>query len=118
MAIDEMYRQVGSPKFDKSGIMTKGLIVRVLILPGHLDDAKKIIKYLYKTYGDVIFISIMNQYTPVNPCLYNNLNRKLTEKEYDEVIKYALELGVKNAFIQEGETASESFIPNFDKNVL
>lgn len=118
MAIDEMFRQVGSPVFNKSGLMAKGLIVRVLILPGHLDDAKNIINYLYKTYKDEIFISIMNQYTPVNTCLYNNLNRKLTDEEYDDVIKYALELGVKNAFIQEGDTALESFIPNFDKNIL
>lgn len=118
MAIDEMYRQVGSPQFGKDGLMTKGLIVRVLILPGHLEDAKHIIRYLYKTYGDDIFISIMNQYTPVNPCIYNNLNRKLTEKEYDEVVKYALELGVTNAFVQEEGTAEESFIPDFDTSVL
>ena len=118
MAIDEMYRQVGSCEFDESGLMKKGLIVRVLILPGHLDDSKKIIKYLYQTYGDDIFISIMNQYTPVNHCLYENLNRKLTEKEYDEVIQYALELGVTNAFIQEEGTQEESFIPHFDKSIL
>ena len=118
MAIDEMYRQVGSCEFDSKGMMKKGLIVRVLILPGHLEDAKKIIKYLYKTYGDDIFISIMNQYTPVNHCIYNNLNRKLTEDEYDEVIKYALELGVSNAFVQEEGTAEESFIPDFNTNVL
>ena len=118
MAIDEMYRQVGSPEFDENGLMKKGLIVRVLILPGHLEDSKKIIRYLYNTYHDDIFISIMNQYTPVNPCIYNNLNRKLTEEEYDEVIKYALELGVTNAFVQEEGTAEESFIPDFNTNVL
>lgn len=117
-AIDEMYRQVGTPQFDDNGLIKKGLVVRVLILPGHLDDAKKIIKYLYNTYHDDIFISIMNQYTPVNTCIYNNLNRKLTEDEYNEVIKYALELGVKNAFVQEEDTASESFIPNFDTSVI
>ena len=118
MAIDEMYRQVGDYSFDKDGLMTKGLIVRVLILPGHVEDAKKIIKYLYMTYKDSIFISIMNQFTPVNTCIYNNLNRKLTDEEYDEVIKYALSLGVTNAFIQEGETADDSFIPDFNTNVI
>ena len=118
LAIDEMYRQVGSCEFDENGLMKKGLIVRVLIFPGHLEDSKKIIKYLYNTYGNDIFISIMNQYTPVNPCIYNNLNRKLTEEEYDEVIKYALEIGVENAFVQEEGTAEESFIPPFDKNVI
>ena len=118
MAIDEMYRQVGRPIFDENGLLKRGLIVRVLILPGHLEDAKNILRYLYQTYKDDIFISIMNQYTPVNPCLYNNLNRKLTQEEYDEVIKYALELGITNAFIQEEGTAEESFIPCFDKNIV
>ena len=118
LAIDEMFRQVGEYKFNEQGLMTRGLVVRILILPGHLDDAKMIIKYLYKTYKDDIFISIMNQYTPVNHCIYNNLNRKLTEDEYNDVIKYALELGVKNAFIQDGDTAEESFIPKFNCNII
>ena len=118
MAIDEMYRQVGKFKIDNKGILKKGLIVRVLIIPGHVDDAKKIIEYLYKTYGDDILISIMNQYTPVNTCIYANLNRKLTEEEYNEVIEYSINLGVINAFVQDGETASESFIPNFNKSII
>ena len=118
MAIDEMYRQVGEPVFNDEGLMIKGLIVRVLILPGHLDDSKRIIKYLYKTYGNNIFISIMNQYTPVNTCIYNNLNRKLKKDEYDEVVKYAIDLGVENAFVQEDETADESFIPDFNTKVI
>ena len=118
MAIDEMYRQVGSIELDKNGMLKKGLVVRVLILPGHIHDAKEIINYLYKTYGDDIYISIMNQYTPVNMCLYDNLNRKLTEEEYDEVVNYALTIGVTKAFIQEGDTAMESFIPDFDKSII
>ena len=118
MAIDEMYRQVGKIEIDKNGLMKRGLIVRVLILPGHIDDSKKIIEYLYKTYGNEIFISIMNQYTPINTCIYSNLNRKLTKVEYNEVIDYAINLGITNAFIQEGDTASESFIPVFDKSII
>lgn len=118
MAIDEMYRQVGDIEFDQNVLMQKGLIVRVLILPGHVDDAKNIINYLYSTFGNNIFISIMNQYTPVNKCKYDNLNRKVTEEEYDEVINYAIELGVENAFIQEGDAAEESFIPDFNKNIV
>ena len=118
MAIDEMYRQVGSCEFDDNGLLKKGLVVRVLILPGHIDDSKKIIEYLYKTYGDDIFISIMNQYTPINKCKYSNLNRKVTDEEYNSVVDYALDLGVKNAFVQEGEAASESFIPNFNKKIV
>ena len=118
MAIDEMYRQVGKYELDNNGLLKKGLVVRVLLLPGHIDDSKKVIEYLYKTYGDDIFISIMNQYTPINKCKYSNLNRKVTDKEYDEVVEYALDLGIKNAFVQEGETASESFIPQFNKKVV
>lgn len=112
--IDAMYKQVGSPIFD-NGIMKRGLIVRVLLLPGHLEDAKRIIKYLYEKYKNDIYISIMNQYTPIKIInKYNNLNRKVTEEEYDELINYACDLGVEKAFIQEGDTQEESFIPCFN----
>ena len=108
-----MYRQVG--KFViKDDLMKKGMIVRHLMLPGHLDDSKKIIKYLYDKYKDNIYISIMNQYTPVRKTEYDNLNRTVSDDEYNELIDYALSLGIKNAFIQEGETMKESFIPDFD----
>lgn len=118
MAIDEMYRQVG--KFSlRRGLLKKGLIIRVLILPGHSDDAIKIIEYVYKTYGNDVIISIMNQYTPVNKIeQYEILNRKVTDEEYNKVIDAAVKLGIKNAFIQEGEAASESFIPDFDSSVI
>ena len=118
MAIDEMYRQVGGILLDSDGMIKRGLVVRVLILPGHVEDAKNIIKYLYKTYKDEIFISIMNQYTPVNKCKFDNLNRKVSDDEYDDVVNYAIDLGVTNAFVQEGEAASESFIPEFNKDII
>ncbi len=118
MAIDEMYRQVGKFEIDKNNLMKKGLIVRVLILPGHKSDAKEIINYLYKTYHDDIFISIMNQYTPPSSCKYSNLLEKVSEKDYEEVVNFALTIGVNNAFIQEGDTAKESFIPKFDKSIV
>lgn len=111
--IKEMYKQVGKPIIEK-GIIKKGVIVRVLVLPGEVDDAKKIIKYLYDEYKDNIYISIMNQYTPVYKLEYENLNRKVTDEEYDDVINYALDIGITNAFIQEGDTMKESFIPEFD----
>jgi len=95
--------------------MKKGVIVRHLVLPGHGDDSKKIIKYLYETYGDKIFISIMNQYTPMKTFEnYPELNVKLSEKEYDEVVDFAIEIGVENGFIQEGDASGESFIPLFE----
>ena len=115
-AIDEMYKQVGKVVI-KNGIIKKGMVVRHLVLPGHTEDSKKIIKYLYEKYGNNIYISIMNQYTPVTKTKYANLNRTLTENEYDEVVNYAYDLGVRNAFIQEGETCKESFIPKFTNNL-
>lgn len=113
-AIEEMYNQVGTPII-KNGLMKKGVIVRVLLLPGLLEDAKKIIKYLYDKYRDDIFISIMNQYTPVRKLKFEELNNKVSEESYNELINYACDLGITNAFIQEGETQLESFIPNFNK---
>lgn len=114
MAIDEMVKQVG--KFViKNDLMTRGVIVRILILPGHADDAKKLVRYLYNAYKDNIIISLMNQYTPLKHFDdFPNLNYKVSDEEYQDVIDFALDLGVKYAFIQEGETQSESFIPNFN----
>lgn len=129
-AIAEMVRQVGEPVFQERNtnlsfntaddyetmpLITKGVIVRHLVLPGCVEDSKKVIKYLYHTYGNGIFISIMNQFTPVaNLENYPELNRKITEQEYDEVVDFAISLGVENGFIQEGNTSDESFIPPFD----
>jgi len=114
-AIEEMVKQIKENQFDKNGIMKKGIIVRHMIIPGLIEDSKKIIKYLYDKYSDNIFISIMNQYTPLEHVKdYPEINKILTNNEYDEVINYAIELGINNGFIQDGETANESFIPNFD----
>ena len=112
--IEEMLNQVGEPQIDDYGIMKKGVIVRLLILPTHISDSKKIINYLYTKYKDKIILSIMNQYTPIRILKYKELNRTITEEEYDEVINYAYDLGVRNAFIQEGETQECSFIPDFN----
>ena len=111
--IDVMVKQVGNIEV-LDGMMNKGVIVRHMVMPGGVDDSKKIIKYLYDKYGDNIFISIMNQYTPVRECKYSELNRRVYDSEYDEVVNYAYDLGVRRAFIQEGDSQLESFIPNFD----
>ncbi len=114
-ALKEMVRQVGEAKFS-GDIMTKGVIVRHMILPKHIEDSKKVIKYLYDTYKDKIYLSIMNQYTPVRKIKeYKELNLTVDNQDYDEVINYACDLGVTKAFIQEGETCKESFIPDFSK---
>ena len=113
-SLAEMFRQVGTPVFD-GDMLIKGIVVRHLLLPGCTEDSKAVIRYLYKTYGDRIFISIMNQYTPLpHVASYPEINRKVTQAEYDEVVDYAIELGVENGFVQEGDTADESFIPEFD----
>ena len=116
-ALKEMYRQVGSPLFDDKGIMVKGMIVRHLMLPNMEEDSKKIIKYLYDTYKDNIYLSIMNQYTPLRKLPYEELNRKVDNLIYDEVIEYAYDLGVRKAFVQDDETQSESFIQDFNNNI-
>lgn len=112
-AIKEMVRQTGKPVIENN-IMKKGVIVRHLLLPNHLEDSKKIIKYLHDTYNEDIYISIMNQYTPIKKFdKYPELNRTLTDKEYDELVNYACDLNITQAFIQEGGTCKESFIPDF-----
>ena len=114
-AIWEMYKQTGKNKFNKKGLMTKGIIVRCLVLPTKSNDTKEIINYLYKKYQDNIYLSIMNQYTPVNDIKdFTFLNQTISESEYNDVINYAIDLGIKNAYMQEGGTCSESFIPKFD----
>ena len=114
-AIKEMVRQSGSCQFGEDGYIRRGTIVRHLILPGHTKNSRKVLRYLHETYGEEIYISIMNQYTPVREFgEFKELNRKVTKREYEKVLDTAVEMGIQNGFIQEGETASESFIPEFD----
>jgi len=113
-ALAEMVRQQPVAEFDEHGMMKKGVIVRHLMLPGGIKDSKAVVKYLYETYGDQIYISLMNQYTPLpHVAKYPEINRKVKKFEYDTLVDYAISLGVENGFIQEGETAKESFIPAF-----
>ena len=112
-AIYEMVHQVGKPIFDEQGMMKKGVIVRILLLPGHVAEAKLSLKYLIDSYGDDIYVSLMNQYTPM-PDMKPPLNRRVTREEYEQLIEYAEKIGLKNGFTQEFGTAEESFIPPFD----
>ena len=114
-AIKEMVRQSGSCQFGEDVYIRRGTIVRHLILPGHTRNSRKVLRYLHETYGEEIYISIMNQYTPVRKFVeFKELNRKVTKREYEKVLDAAVDMGIQNGFIQEGETASESFIPDFD----
>ena len=115
-ALEEMVRQVRTPEFDERGMMKKGVIVRHLLLPGCLADGKRVVKYLHETYGNRIYMSLMSQYTPLeslDAAKYPELNRKVPEYAYEKLVDYAISLGVMQAFIQEGDTAKESFIPPF-----
>lgn len=133
-AIDEMVRQISEKKqpedcssdgicsFDDRGMMRKGVIIRHLVLPGHVRNSKDVLNLLYERYNNALYYSIMNQYTPPEDRMildglskeHPELTRKLTKREYEKTIDYALSLGITKAFIQEGDTASESFIPPFD----
>lgn len=119
-AIDKMVEMAGSPVFDtKTGLIKKGVIVRVLVLPAHTNEAIKIVRYLYERYADNIYLSIMSQYTPLLDTLpkgseYDCLRRSLTNREYNKVINQALDMGVTNAYFQEGPVNLESFIPPFN----
>ena len=101
----------------KIRVLTRGVVVRHLLLPGQLIQAKMIVRYLYETYGDRIFISLMSQFTPDHEALaehFPELDRKVLGREYRSLVDYAAGLGVTNGFMQEGEAASDSFIPAFD----
>lgn len=114
-SLRKMVEQTGEPVFDDNGMMKKGVIVRHLMLPGHLDDTKNVLRLLYKYFGDKIWISIMNQYTPLcSDERFPELSRTVSDEEYDEAIDYACSLGIENAFVQEGGTVGESFIPPFN----
>lgn len=118
LALKEMYRQVGKPRYNKKGMLKKGVIVRHLVLPNNYQDSKKIINYLYQEYKDNIILSIMNQYTITKITKYPELNQKVDPKEYDNLIDYAYNLGIRNCFTQEEESQSESFIPKFKGDTI
>lgn len=120
-ALSEMVRQTGKPLFypepgnEENRLIRKGVIVRNLLLPGHVEESKKVVRYLHETYGENIYISLMNQYTPMADMRDDPLlGRRVTKREYERLIQYALEIGVVNGFIQEGKTAQESFIPSWN----
>ncbi len=115
-AISEMVRQQPVCEFDRDGMLKKGVLVRNLLLPKHVMNSKKVLKYLYETYGEQIIISIMSQYTPTDcvPDSFPELKRKVTKGEYERLTDYALKLGIENAYIQDQESSGTGYIPEFD----
>lgn len=112
-ALDEMVLQRGEARFE-DGIMTRGVIVRHLVLPGCSEDSKAVLRFLHRRYGNAIYISLMKQYTPMRAELPDELGRRLEEAEYDVLAAYALRLGIEQGFFQEGDPVGQSFIPEFD----
>ena len=109
-----MVRQQPDCAFD-GDLLTRGVIVRHLVLPTHADDSCEVVRRVYETYGDRVILSLMSQYTPVGDCGgFAELASPVSADEYDRVVDFAISLGVENAFIQEGGSVSESFIPAFD----
>lgn len=125
--IREMVRQCPEPLFSDGShsldaaddaddpLMKRGVIVRHLCMPGCTEDSMRILAWLHQNFGNAIFISIMNQYTPM-PQVQKDplLSRKLSDAEYERVTDFAVSIGIENGFLQEGGTVSKSFIPDFD----
>lgn len=114
-AIKEMYRQVGKCEFDENGIMTRGVIIRHLILPNNLKNTKKVIDWVKESFndGEVLF-SLMSQFTPNKTCKIPELSRRLTQEEYNEIEEYLFDSGIEDGFMQELSSAKEEYIPPFN----
>lgn len=114
-ALIEMYKQVGNVSLDKKGLIQKGVIIRHLILPGHIENTKEVLKWIKETFNDNVFLSLMAQYFPTNKVSkYSNLNRKLTKEEYNEVEEYLYDLDIQNGYIQDLGEHEEEYVPDFD----
>lgn len=116
LALKEMKRQVGADVFDEIGLMKKGMIIRHLVLPSNTNASIKALDYLAENYADT-YISVMAQYTPCgNLTGYDEINRKLTKREYNKIVDYILPLGLDKIFIQDLSSSGDRFIPEFSEN--
>lgn len=114
-AINEMKRQRPVNIFNDGGLINKGVIIRHLVLPGHIKNSLRVLDSIIEHYGAETYVSIMNQYTPLgNPELPSELRRKVTKREYEKVLNHAFDIGIINGYFQDGDTMKESFIPDFD----
>ena len=115
-AIKEMIRQVGTPKFDENGMITKGVMIRHLILPNHIQNSKNVLKWIKENIEEGIFIDVMAQYFPTYKAKEDELiNRKLTKREYKEIENYFYLLDLKNGYMQELGEHEEEYVPNWDE---
>lgn len=115
LALEEMVKQCAQFEFDEREMMRRGVIVRNLLLPGNVNNSKDVVKYVADNYGNKVYISLMSQYTPMERVGgIESLNRKTTKREYNRLVDYAISLGLTNVFVQYGDVAKESFIPDFE----
>ena len=113
-AIKEMYKQVGCPVFDENGIIQKGLIIRHLVLPNHLQNSKHVLKWIKENMPEDTYVSVMAQYFPTYKAKEDELiNRKLTKKEYKEIEEFLYTLDLKNGYMQELGEHEEEYVPDF-----
>lgn len=113
-AIKEMYRQVGNPKFDENGILQKGLIIRHLVLPNHLQNTKQVLKWIRKNIGKKVYVSVMAQYFPEYKALQRgDINRKLTKAEYEQIEEYIDKLGIQYGYLQDLEENEKQYVPHW-----
>ena len=113
-AIKEMYRQVGNPKFDENGILQKGLIIRHLVLPNHLQNTKQVLKWIRKNIGKEVYVSVMAQYFPEYKALQReDINRKLTKAEYEQIEEYIDKLGIQYGYLQDLEENEKQYVPHW-----
>ena len=114
-AINEMYRQVGAPILDEKGMIKKGLIIRHLILPEHIENSKQILKWIKDNIDSKVYLSVMAQYFPTYLAKEDNkINRRLNKDEYKEIEEYLYSLGLENGYIQELGENEEEYVPKFD----
>lgn len=118
LAIEEMYKQVGTPKFDETGLIKKGVIIRHLILPNHLENSKKVFSWIKEKFDKNVLVSVMAQYFPSNKAnLESDINRKLNQEEYDEIENYIFDLDI-DGYMQDLEENEEQYVPDFEnKNI-
>ncbi len=112
-AIKEMYRQVGNPKFDERGMIKKGIIIRHLVLPNHIENTKKVLEWINKNMDKNVYVSIMTQYFPTYKAKeYQEINRKITKEEYEKIENYIYELGIENGYMQDyADENEEQYVP-------
>lgn len=117
-AIQEMDRQVGKPIFDENGMIQKGVIIRHLVLPNHLQNTKHILKWIKENMPEGTYVSVMAQYFPTYQAKQDeSINRKLTKKEYQEIENYLYTLNLENGYMQELGEHEEEYVPNFDLSI-